>query len=162
MWSRFSCVRLFATPWTVGCPAPLSMGFPRQEYWSGLPCPPPGNLLHPGIEPMSPEAPALQAESILLSHWWSPVYRISWGNLMGERGEKSRDSEYGLGIYWFLRCWCEIQKPYTVIFVFLFLDYKNRYKLNYLCNIIFLLISIHCILKSIHHSPKIYFVKVIN
>ena len=72
------------------------MGCPRQEYWSGLPCPPPGNLLHPGIEPVSPEAPALQAKSLLLSHWGSPVYRILWGDLVAERGEKSRDSEYGL------------------------------------------------------------------
>ena len=41
------------TPWTVGHQAPLSMGFPRQEYWSGLPCPSPGDLPDPGMEPMS-------------------------------------------------------------------------------------------------------------
>ena len=52
--SRFSRGLLFATPWTVAFQAPLSMGFPRQEYWSGLPCPPPGDLPNPGIEPMSP------------------------------------------------------------------------------------------------------------
>ena len=44
----------FATPWDVACQAPLSMGFPRQEYWSGLPFPPPGDLLDPGIQPASP------------------------------------------------------------------------------------------------------------
>ena len=44
-----SCVRLFATPWTVACQAPLSMGFPRQEYWSGLPFPSPGDLPEPGL-----------------------------------------------------------------------------------------------------------------
>ena len=49
----FSHVWLFATLWTVAGQAPLSMGFSKQEYWSGLPCPPPGNLLHPGIEPTS-------------------------------------------------------------------------------------------------------------
>ena len=49
-----SCAQLFATPWTVACPAPLSMGFSRQEYWSGLPFPPPGDLPHPGIESASP------------------------------------------------------------------------------------------------------------
>ena len=43
--------------------APLSMGFSRQEYWSGLPCPPPGGLPDPGIEPASPATPALQADS---------------------------------------------------------------------------------------------------
>ena len=41
-------VQLFVTPWTVGHQAPLSMGFSRQEYWSGLPCPPPGDLPYPG------------------------------------------------------------------------------------------------------------------
>ena len=49
-----SRVWLFATPLTVAHQAPLSMGFSRQEYWSGVPCPPPGNLPHPGIEPGSP------------------------------------------------------------------------------------------------------------
>ena len=47
-----SCVRLFATPWTVARQALLSMGFSRQEYWSGLPFPSPGDLPDPGIEPV--------------------------------------------------------------------------------------------------------------
>ena len=50
------------TPWTVACQAPLSMGFPRQEHWSGLPFPPPGDLPDPGIEPV---ALALQAVSCI-------------------------------------------------------------------------------------------------
>ena len=50
------------SPWTEAHQAPLSMGFSRQEYWSGLPCPPPGDLPKPGIEPRSP---ALQADSLL-------------------------------------------------------------------------------------------------
>ena len=50
------CVQLFVTPWTVARQAPLSMGFPRQEYWSGLPCPPPPN---PGIKSMPLTSPAL-------------------------------------------------------------------------------------------------------
>ena len=54
-----SCVQLFATPWTVAHQAPLSMGFSRQEYLSGLPCPAPGDLPDPGIEPASPAAPDL-------------------------------------------------------------------------------------------------------
>ena len=45
----------FATPWTVACQAPLSMGLPRQEHWSGLPFPSPGDLRGSGIEPESPE-----------------------------------------------------------------------------------------------------------
>ena len=51
----------FATLWTVACQAPLSMGFSRQEYWSGLPSPPPGDLPNPVIEPTSP---TLQADSL--------------------------------------------------------------------------------------------------
>ena len=52
--SHFSRVRLFATLWTVAHQAPLSMGFSREELWSGLPYPPPGDLPSPGIEPRSP------------------------------------------------------------------------------------------------------------
>ena len=59
-------------PMTCGCQAPLSIGFPRQEYWSGLPFPPPGDLPEPGIEPESPMAPALPADSSPLSHWERP------------------------------------------------------------------------------------------
>ena len=58
-----------ATLRTVVLQASLSMGFPRQEYWSGLPFPPPGDPLDSGIEPTSP---ALQADSLLLSHQGSP------------------------------------------------------------------------------------------
>ena len=57
-----SHVRLLATPWAVARQPPLSMGVPRQEYWSGLPFPSPGDLPDPGIEPGSP---ALQADSLL-------------------------------------------------------------------------------------------------
>ena len=53
MLSYFSHVWLFATPWTVACQAPLSMGLSRQEYWSELPSCLPGNLPHPGIKPVS-------------------------------------------------------------------------------------------------------------
>ena len=59
MLSHFSCVQLFATPWTAAHQAPLSMGVSRQEYWSGLPCPPLGDLPNPGIEPASLMSPAL-------------------------------------------------------------------------------------------------------
>ena len=53
MLSHFSCVRLFAALWTVAHQAPLSMGFSRQEYWSGLPCPPLGDLPDQGIEALT-------------------------------------------------------------------------------------------------------------
>ena len=51
-------------PWTVACQAPLSMGFSRQEYWSGVPCPSPGDLPNPGIEPLCPVSLALQPDSL--------------------------------------------------------------------------------------------------
>ena len=54
-------VQLFATPWTVAYQAPLSKGFPRQEYWNGWPFPSPGDLLDPEIKPRSP---ALQVDSL--------------------------------------------------------------------------------------------------
>ena len=52
--SRFSCVQLCATLWTAACQAPLFMEFFRQKYWSGLPCPSPGDLLNPRVEPVVP------------------------------------------------------------------------------------------------------------
>ena len=56
---RISHVQPFVTPWTVACQGPLSMGFPRQEYWSGLPFPLPGGLPGPGIKSTSLATPAL-------------------------------------------------------------------------------------------------------
>ena len=76
-WSRFSHVQLFVTPWTVACQAPLPMEFSRQEYWSGLPFLSPGDLPDPAIEPTSPLAPALQADSLPLSHWGSPSHHLT-------------------------------------------------------------------------------------
>ena len=60
--SHVSHVRLFATLWTVAHQAPLSMGFSRQEYWSGLSCPPPGDLPDSRIKFVFPAAPALQVD----------------------------------------------------------------------------------------------------
>ena len=68
--SCFSRVRLFATPWTVACQAPLSRGFSRHAYWDGLPCPPPGNLPNPEIEPMSLTSPALAGGFFTTSATW--------------------------------------------------------------------------------------------
>ena len=64
-------VRLFVTPWIVAYQAPMSMGFFRQEYWSGLPFHPPGDLPDPGIKPTSPESAAI-GKRIL--HYWA-----TWG-----------------------------------------------------------------------------------
>ena len=73
MLSHFSRVRLFATVWTVAYQALLSLEFSRQEYWSGLPCPPPGDLPDPGIEPRSPVSAALQIDSLPLSNQGSQL-----------------------------------------------------------------------------------------
>ena len=66
-------VRFFVTPWTVAYQAPPSMGFSRQEYWSGLPLPSPGDLPNPGIEPMSP---AFQADALTSEPPGKPLMSI--------------------------------------------------------------------------------------
>ena len=71
-----SHVRLFATPWTVAYHAPLSMGFSRQEYWSGFPFPSQGDLPNPGIEPGSP---AFQADTLTSEPPGSTMLRTSFG-----------------------------------------------------------------------------------
>ena len=68
-----SCLTL-VTPWTGACQALLSMEFSRKEYWSGLPCPPAGDLPDPGIEPRSP---ALQAVSLPTELSWKPVFILT-------------------------------------------------------------------------------------
>ena len=78
-----SRVQLFATSWTVAHQAPPSMGFSRQEYWTGLPHSPPGDLLSPGIEPRSVASQAVSLPSeppvkLSGSQLWLPI-RVTWG-----------------------------------------------------------------------------------
>ena len=68
-----SHVRLFVTLWTVACQALLFMGFSWQEYWTGLPCPPPGDLPDPGIEPASLMSPALAGGFFTISTTWKAL-----------------------------------------------------------------------------------------
>ena len=68
--SCFSCVQLCETLRTAACQAPLSMGFSRREYYSGLPCPPPGDLPEPGMEPESLMSPALAGRFFTASTTW--------------------------------------------------------------------------------------------
>ena len=75
--SCFSSVRIFVTLWTVVHQAPLSLGFSRQEYWSGLPCSPPGDLPDPGIEILSLVAPASAGRSFTTSTFTTLI----WGKL---------------------------------------------------------------------------------
>ena len=72
-----SHVPLFVTPGTVACQAPLSMGFSRLEYWSGLPFPSPGNLPDPGIQPVSLTSPALAGRFITTSAIWEVAFYVA-------------------------------------------------------------------------------------
>ena len=106
-----SHVRLFVTPRTVACQAPPSMGFSRQEYWSGLPFLPPRNLPHPGIEPMSPGCLALQMDSlpteslekplwlsrVTLSQWWIPVVTSAVTWVHGKTAVKNKGNRPAVG-----------------------------------------------------------------
>ena len=88
MLSLFSSVRLFAIPWTEAHQASLSMGVSRQEYWSGLPFPPPGDLPNPGIQPVSLMSPALAGRFFTTSTTWYPLFSLLcsfyWGSLVAQ------------------------------------------------------------------------------
>ena len=86
----FSRVRLFVTLWTAGLQAPLSMGFSRQKYWSGLPSPPAG-IPHPEIEPEHPTSPALAAGFFTTSAIWE-------GPSEGYNSKKKCDSIYVINL----------------------------------------------------------------
>ena len=78
MLSHFSHIQLFATLWAIAGQALLSMGFSREEYWNGLPCPPLGDLLDPGIKPASLRSPALTGGFFTAGATWDVlVYRKS-------------------------------------------------------------------------------------
>ena len=76
--SFLSCVQLFATPWTVTHQVPLPMGFSRQEYRSGLPCPSPGDLPDSGIKPLSLTTPALASGFFTTRATWEAQMRDSY------------------------------------------------------------------------------------
>ena len=80
--SHFSCVRLFATPWTVACQAPLSTGFSRQEYCSGLLRPAPEDLPDPGIKPISLMSLAFAGRFFATSPLWEAQAAIITGTEM--------------------------------------------------------------------------------
>ena len=74
--SRLHPLWLFVTLWTVACLVPLSMGFSKQEYWRGLPCPPPGHLPHPRLEPLSLTPPTLAGRFFTTSTTWEALTLI--------------------------------------------------------------------------------------
>ena len=87
-----SCVQLFAIPWTIPHHDPLSMGFSRQEYRSGLPFPSPGDLPNPGIEPGSP---ALQTDSLPSGPPRKPIIRSTNNKCWRGCGERERSYTVG-------------------------------------------------------------------
>ena len=100
-WSEvklLSCVWLFATPWTVACQAPPAKGFSRQEYWSGLPFPSPGDLPNPGTKPGSP---TLQADSLLSQ----PPGKLCWEKTVKGQEQKQEDQFKGCWNNPGERCW---------------------------------------------------------
>ena len=78
VWNHFSCVWLYATSWTVSLRTPLFLGFSRQENQRGLPCPPPGDLSDPGIEPMFLMSPALAGRFFMFRTMWKRDSRLLW------------------------------------------------------------------------------------
>ena len=124
-----SCPTL-CDPWTVAFQAPLSMGFSRQEYWSGLPCPPPGDLPNPGIEPRSP---ALQADSLPAEPPGKPKNTGMGGLSVLQRIFLTQESNQGL-LYcrWILYQLTSQASPYFLITpsicVSKIVDSVNRFK----------------------------------
>ena len=94
--SHFSHVLLFAILWTVACKAPLSMGFSRQECWSWLPCPPPGDLPNPGIKPMSLTSPALAGGFFINSATGKPAMLVIYCCRRRIRPHLWRDENQGI------------------------------------------------------------------
>ena len=76
MFSLCVSFRLFAIPWTVALQAPLTMGFPRQECWSGLPFPPPRDLPNPLIQPLSLTFPALAEAGRFFMKWYEFILSL--------------------------------------------------------------------------------------
>ena len=102
--SHFSCIWLFATLWTIAWQPLLSMGFSRQDYSSGLPCPPPGDLPNPGMKPVSLMSPALAGGFFTTSTTWKLKCPII-------REEAKLQSDAIFSIYW--KSWNKLIKKWA-------------------------------------------------
>ena len=141
-----SRVWLFATPWTVACQAPLSMGFPRRKYWSGLPFPSPGDLPDAGIELASP---AWQAESSPLSNQGSP--RMTVGSIYLSSGCSVLGTMAGIYIlYIFFLCVC--------VYILFNVVFPHNFSQRWLLLLIYLFLSM---IYSIQNSKGIKIFAVI-
>ena len=151
MWwvlSCFSCVQLFSTPWAVAHQPPLSMGFSRQEYWSGLPCPPSGESSQPRDQTHASMSPALAGGFFTTSTTWE-AWVVTWDYYINLTGNY---------------CTMHIESPYCTIYIntiyiihhihqFSLVNYasiklKNNIFLpkSFFFNIIQILVHIHCFL----------------
>ena len=106
MLSCFSHVRLFATLWTVARQAPLSMGFSRQDYWSGLPFPSQGDLPNPGIKPTSLLSPALAGGFFTASATWEALFVPKWHCIVHVRQSLSLSTLSSLSIHLLIDTGC--------------------------------------------------------
>ena len=111
--SHFSSVCLFVTLWTVAWQPPLSMGFSRQEYWSGVSCPPPGDLPHPGAESVSLTSPALAGRFFTTSNTWEAhlILYIKL-NSHGIRNVKTKTIKFLEEIIGWSLCELEVSKDF--------------------------------------------------
>ena len=99
MLSHFSHVQLFATPWTIAHQAPLSMGFSRQEHWSGLPCAPPGDLPYREVEPTSLASPELAGRFFTTSTTWEVTL---WQLSDAKKPKKQQPTAFHVAVVWVL------------------------------------------------------------
>ena len=94
-------IQLFVTPWTVAHQAPLSMGFFRQEYWSGLPCSPAGNLPNSGTEPACLTSPALAGTFFTSSSAWEALLTLHHHDVCARHGSPGGPSTCLTGVFRF-------------------------------------------------------------
>ena len=112
------------TLWTVACQDPLSMGFSRQEYWSGLPCHPPRDLPDPGLEPMSLMSPALVGNFFNTSSIWEAQLIHSNSNNINNKNNTC----YVLHIYHLLSIYISYLIPISISYVGVVIYINNQDK----------------------------------
>ena len=134
-------ISFWATPWTIARQAPLSMGFSRQGYWSGVPCPPPGDLPDPGIEPMSLPSPAFAGRFFTMSTPWEALDLLSFTQL------SSYLTIINLSIHI-----CNLSSTHTCVYIYIYIY------INHLCVIclIYHHLSIICLIYLPAHHLYIY------
>ena len=147
--SHFSCVQIFVTSCTLARQAPLSMGFSRQEHWSGFLCPPPGDLPDPGIEPMSLMSPAL-AFQLLLLEVISSCNSVDFIVLiLMKKGLKSRETTYNDNLKFYiitshflkaihfysrivdLQCWVGIAQGFSYTSTYIYIFFPRFYNFSF-------------------------------